>query len=160
MSSVNVGIIGAGFIAKKHLSVLIKIKYFNLYGITSKTNKNCKKLKKIFNIKKIYANYNVMTNDEKIDCFIVCVSPNNIYKVIKKVIVTKKPFFTEKPIGINYDEAIKVKKLITRYKNLNMVGFNRRYYSIFHKAIKLIERHGGIKAINIEGHERIWKIKR
>lgn len=39
-----------------------------------------------------------------------------------------------------------------------MVGFNRRYYSIFHKGIELINQNGGLLGVAVEGHERFWKI--
>ena len=39
-----------------------------------------------------------------------------------------------------------------------MVGFNRRYYSIFHKGLDVIDKHGRLLGVSIEGHERFWKI--
>jgi len=38
-----------------------------------------------------------------------------------------------------------------------LVGFNRRYYSIFQKGIELIKEHGSLCGITVEGHERMWK---
>jgi predicted dehydrogenase len=39
-----------------------------------------------------------------------------------------------------------------------MVGFNRRYYSIFHKGLEIINKHGQLLGVAVEGHERFWKI--
>ena len=39
-----------------------------------------------------------------------------------------------------------------------MVGYNRRYYSIFHKGIELIKKQGQLFGVAIEGHERLWRI--
>jgi predicted dehydrogenase len=39
-----------------------------------------------------------------------------------------------------------------------MVGYNRRFYSIFHKGLEIINTHGGLLGIAVEGHERFWKI--
>ena len=40
-----------------------------------------------------------------------------------------------------------------------MVGFNRRFYSIFHKGIKIIRDQGKLLGLSIEGHERFWQLK-
>jgi predicted dehydrogenase len=40
-----------------------------------------------------------------------------------------------------------------------MVGFNRRYYSIFHKGIKIIREHGKLLGVAVEGHERMWRVR-
>ena len=47
-----------------------------------------------------------------------------------------------------------------KYKVKNMVGLNRRFYSIFKKGKNFLEKNGGIKGFVIEGHERFWKIKK
>ena len=39
-----------------------------------------------------------------------------------------------------------------------MVGYNRRFYSIFHKGIDIIRKHGDLLGIRVEGHERFWKL--
>ena len=158
--SVNLGIIGSGEIANQHLKVLNKIKFFNLYSITSKTLKNTNYLKKLYKINNIHKSYLSMIMDDNVDCFLICVSPENIAKVLQKVIPTKKPFFTEKPFALNLTESNKILNLLDRYKNINMVGYNRRYYSIFHKGINYLKKRGGIKAISIEGHERYWILKK
>jgi len=40
----------------------------------------------------------------------------------------------------------------------NMVGYNRRYYSIFLKGLDIIRGQGALLGVAIEGHERFWKI--
>lgn len=156
MSKIHVGIIGTSQISEEHIKVINKINDFKLYGITSKTNKKCNYLKKKYNFERIYRNYNEMIIDDKIDTVVVSVPPQNNFKVLKDIIPHKKPFFTEKPVGINIFEHKKILKLVNKYKNLNMVGFNRRHYSIFHKALEKIDNLGGLIGFNIEGHERFW----
>ena len=43
------------------------------------------------------------------------------------------------------------------YNTKNMVGFNRRYYSVFHEGIKIIKENGNLLGLSVEGHERFWK---
>jgi predicted dehydrogenase len=49
--------------------------------------------------------------------------------------------------------------LANNYGTKNMVGYNRRYYSIFNKGIKLINKYGPLLGVSIEGHERFWNIE-
>ena len=100
-----------------------------------------------------------MVKDKKINAILIFVSPDSSYEVISKILKFKKPFFTEKPAGININETKKLMTNLKKYKTLNMVGFNRRFYSVFEKGLNLINSSGGLRVVNIEAHERFWKIK-
>ena len=155
----NIGIIGCGNIAIEYLKVLKKIKYFNIYGITSKTNKNCIEVARKFSINKVFKNYYELSNDKNIDIIFILVSYKSIYEVCSKVIKFQKPFFLEKPPGLSLNQANKLYLLSTKFKVKNMVGFNRRYYSIFEKGKKIITSRGKLLGLSIEGHERAWNKK-
>jgi len=158
MSKIHLGIVGAGFIANEHLKVIKKIKVFRIIGITSRTNKNSYYLAKKYNIDKVYKNYKDMAKNNKIDAFLVLVSADQVFNVLNNLISFKKPFFAEKPPGLNADQTLKLSAKCKKFGTLNMIGFNRRYYSIFHKGLKIINKHGKLLGISIEGHERFWKI--
>ena len=160
MTSYNVGIIGAGNIAIEHLKVINKIRSLKLYSIYSRTISKARKLALKYNIKKTYKSLEEILNDNNIQCFIILVSSENIYKITKKVIISKKPFFVEKPIALNNRDYLSLKKLCIKNNTLNMVGYNRRFYSILDKSINIIRKYGGISSFHIEGHERIWKLKK
>jgi len=159
MYKINLGIIGTSLIAEEHLKVLNKLNKFKIYGITSRTNKNSKKLAHKFSINIIYKNYIDMVKDPNIDVLLVLVSADQIYKVINDIIPYKKPFFTEKPPGLSLDQASKLVKKWKKFKTLNMVGFNRRFYSVFHKGMEYINKKGKLIGLAIEGHERFWLLK-
>ena len=159
MSDINIGIVGTSIIAEEHIKVIQSIKKLRLYGITSRSNKRSYKLKSKYNFLKVYRNYNEMVYDEKIDALVIAVSSDNNYQVLSDIIPSKKPFFTEKPVGMNLSEHEKILKLTKKYNNLNLVGFNRRHYSIFHKALRVFEKNGGLISFSIEGHERFWEKK-
>ena len=72
----------------------------------------------------------------------ILVSSSQIYKVAKKLISNKIPLFIEKPPGLKYKQTKSLAEEARKYRTLNMVGFNRRYYSIFHKGIQIIKDHG------------------
>ena len=157
MSKIGLGVIGLGYIFKEYQKVISDIKDFEIKGVLTKSHVKSKKFKKKNNKVKIFYNINQMMIDPDINAVLILVNPDKSFDVIKKVIPYKKTFFTEKPAGINYDQAKKLSKLCSKYKTKNMVGYNRRFYSIFDKGLKYISKIG-LYSVIIEGHERFWKI--
>jgi len=160
VKSFNLAVIGVGSIAEKHLEVLTKSKIINLYSITSRNYKNCLPLKKKYKFKVIHKNINEMLTDTKIDSFYILVPPSKMYEILIKIIPLKKIFFCEKPPALNFKQLKKIEKKLIKYKTPNLLGLNRRYYSIFHKALKEIKKYGELKGIIIEGNERFWKVEK
>jgi predicted dehydrogenase len=159
MKLFNLAVIGVGSIAEKHLEILSKSNKLKLYCITSKNYKNCKPIFKKYKFDKIYKNYNLMIKDSKIDAFYILVPPTKMYEVLNKIIPLKKVFFCEKPPGLTFKQIQNIEKKLSIFKTPNLLGLNRRYYSIFHKALKEIKKYGHLRGLVIEGNERIWKVE-
>ena len=156
---INIGIIGCGGITIEYLKVFKLFRSFKIQGITSKTNKNCERIATKYKIKKIYKNYIEMAQDNKIDAIFILVSYKSIYEVSSSVMKYSKPLFIEKPPGLSLKETKKLSILAKKYKIKNMVGFNRRFYSIFEKGLNIISAKGKLLGLSIEGHERAWNKK-
>jgi len=127
-------------------------------GITSRTISKAKMLAKTYNINNVYENIENLINNCPLDGLLILVSADQIYDVTKKLISTQIPLFIEKPPGLIPEQTAMLVKLANKYSTKNMVGYNRRYYSIFHKGIKIITDHGQLLGVTVEGHERFWKI--
>ena len=160
MSSFRLAVIGAGYIAEKHLEVIKKINDLNVISITSRTYKKSYKLAKKYKIQNIFKDLDSLVAFKRPDAILILVSSENIYKVTKEVIPYKIPFFVEKPPGLNLFQLKNLSSLAKKNKVINMVGFNRRFYSNFHQGIKKIQENGKLLGIKIEGHERFWKIEK
>jgi predicted dehydrogenase len=159
MSEINLGIIGAGNIASEHLKVIQSIDGINVNGITSRTFKKAKKLSKTYSINNSFDDINTLINNCSLDGLMILVSADQIFNITKKLIPLNIPLFIEKPPGIIPEETKILANLANKYKTRNMIGFNRRFYSIFHKGIKIINDKGPLFGLSIEGHERFWKVK-
>ena len=158
ISKTRLAIIGAGNIAKEHLKVLESIKDIELVGITSRTIVKAEELANKFNIDKVYDNIFKLIDEVNIDGIMILVSADQIFNVSKDLIALKIPLFIEKPAGLFPKETKQLSELARKHSTLNMVGYNRRYYSIFHKGIEIIKQKGDLLGISIEGHERFWNI--
>ena len=66
MSNLNIAIIGAGYIASKHLEVIKEIKGMKVTGITSRTFSKAIKLSKKYNIKSVFRDYKSLIKKTKL----------------------------------------------------------------------------------------------
>ena len=155
---IKLGIIGAGEIATKHLEVINKISGFKVSAISSRSINKAYNLQKKFNINNVFNDTDTMIKDKSIDAYLVLVSPENNFKIAKKLIQKNKIFFIEKPPALNFRDMSELSNLCNKFKSKNMVGLNRRYYSIFEKGLKLILNKGDLLGVAIEGHERFWNV--
>lgn len=156
MNKVKLGIIGAGNIARQHLSVIRDIEGMDAVGITSRTKVKAQDLAKEYNIPVCADDIDSLIKEAKPDALMVFVSPDQIYAVTASLMALGLPLFIEKPPGLAPDETRILAELAQKHSIQTMVGFNRRYYSIFHKGIDMIRKHGPLMGIMVEGHERMW----
>ena len=158
MSDIRLGIVGAGNIAKEHLKVIQAMESVRAVGITSRTLSKAEKLAKLF-----FIDHVCETTDDLLECcsldgVMILVSADQIYKTTINLIPNGIPIFLEKPPGLFPEQTRTLGELASRHGTKNMVGFNRRYYSIFHEGLNIINKHGGLLGLSVEGHERFWKI--
>ena len=158
MSNVRLGVIGAGYIAQEHLKVIQEMDGVSAVGITSRTNSKAEELAKMYAIGKVYDNIDDLINKCTPDALMILVSANQIFEVAQKMIPINIPLFIEKPPGLSPEKTKILVELAEKHGTKTMVGFNRRYYSIFHKGLEIINNHGRLLGLAVEGHERFWKI--
>lgn len=158
MDRIKLGIIGAGKICRKHLETISKIKTLLPAGIYSRTPAKAQNLAKEFKIPYCTEDIDSLIRKAKPDALIILVSQDQIYHTVLSTIEYGLPLFIEKPAGLCPEETLQLANAAKKYAIPNMVGFNRRFYSIFHKGLELIRSRGDLFGVAIEGHERIWKI--
>lgn len=158
MSKIKLGIIGAGNIAVEHLKVIRNIDDLSVVGITSRTRTKAETLSAEFNIPSVYDSIGELVDQCQPDALLVLVSAKEIFSVTRDIIPLKFPLFIEKPPGLSPDETQFLADLCKRHTVMNMVGYNRRFYSVFHKGLDVVRRHGKLLGVAVEGHERFWNI--
>ena len=158
MSNIRLGIIGAGNIAQEHLKVIEAMDGVSAVGITSRTKSKAEELARKYDVEEVFKNVDDLINKCNPNALMILVSANQLYEVTKKLIPSQIPLFIEKPPGLVPEETNILMELAEKYNTINMVGFNRRYYSIFHKGLVVIKNYGRLLGVSIEGHERFWKV--
>ena len=158
MSDIRLGVIGAGNISQEHLKVIKAMDGVNVAGMTSRTISKVEELAETYAIEQVYENIDSLIKKCTLDALMILVSATQIYDVTKKLLPTNIPLFIEKPPGLAPEQTKTLAKAAKQHGTKNMVGFNRRYYSIFHKGLEIINKHGQLLGVAVEGHERFWKI--
>ncbi|MCF7907790.1 MAG: Gfo/Idh/MocA family oxidoreductase [Candidatus Omnitrophica bacterium] len=153
---IKIGLIGAGAVASKHLDVIKAIDWIEAVGITSRTISKAEKLAQEYGISFCTEDIDYLIEQSKPDALMVLVSADQIYPVALNLISYGLPLFIEKPAGLTPDEAKNLAELAKKHSLATMVGYNRRYYSVFHKGLEIIRKHGPLFGVFIEGHERMW----
>lgn len=159
MRTIRLGLIGAGGIAKQHLEVIRAMPEVEVVGITSRTRSKAEALASEYALPVVFENYASMVESAKPDALMILVSCDQMYQVASAALTYGLPLFIEKPAGLLPEENYKLAEIARERGVLTMVGFNRRYYSIFHKGIDIIKQHGPLLGIFIEGHERMWRVR-
>ncbi len=159
MKSLKLGLIGAGGIARLHLDAMQKIDGLKAVGLTSRSLPAAKQLATDYQIPVCTESVDEMVAQAKPDALLVLVSVDQMFAVTKKALGFGLPLFVEKPAGISPEENLELAESAKEQGVKTMVGFNRRYYSIFHKGIKLIRERGSLLGVLVEGHERMPQVR-
>jgi len=134
-------IVGAGRMAVEHLKVFSEIKNIELSGISTRTKKKAKILQKKYPTLKIYHNLEEMFTTEKPEGAIVAVNENVLLKICKKIFKFDSSLLIEKPIGCDFNQNLKIIKLMKKYKKKNcFVALNRRQYHSTKSLLKLLKK--------------------
>lgn len=92
--------------------------------------------------------------DFDFDFFIICTSFQNNFSVVKEALLFQKPIFLEKPPAVSLSDF---KELLGMKfsRQLIYLGFNRRHYPSFNKAISLLkEKNEELVSISVQWSER------
>ena len=127
-------------------------------GITSRTISKAEEISNDYQIDRVYNNVYELIEKCAVDALLVFVSADQVFTVTEKLIPQKIPLFIEKPPGLVPEETDTLFKLADENGTKNMVGYNRRFYSVFHKGIEIIKKSGRLLGVSVEGHERFWKV--
>lgn len=126
MQKIKLCLIGTGKMGYEYVKVIKSIK--NKVKITDVLGRDIIKTKKFALQNNIEKFHNTFENLKEIDAFIIAVSEENLFKILKRVIQFNLPTLIEKPMGINYQESKKIYKLLAK-KNLFFIALNRRFFN-------------------------------
>ena len=159
MDDVRVGIIGAGNMARKHLAAMAALEWMKPVGIVSRTRAKAEHLARDFAIAHCFDHAGDLVAQARPDALMILVNEDQMFDVVRAAVPYGLPLFVEKPAGLTPGQNLALAQLAQQKNIKSMVGFNRRYYSVFHKGLEIIGQHGPLLGIHVQGHERFWRVR-
>ena len=138
---INVGLIGYGRYGKKYYDNLLKNKNFRLIKILRKSKKKTNDL--FTNNKKVFFKIN------NIDLYIIASPTSSHYEYLKTALIKNKHIIIEKPLVSNFNEFIKIKKLIKKSKQIILINHTDLYIDAYLNLKKIINKVGKIKSVKL-----------
>ena len=125
----RIGILGSGFIVSDCHLVSYRKAGFNPVAIASRSRENAAKVATRHAIPKVYDSYAQLLDDQSIEVLDIAVPPNAQLALIKAAceLKTVKGILAQKPLGMNYAEALEAVKICEQAGIMLAVNQNMRY---------------------------------
>ncbi|MFP5107339.1 Gfo/Idh/MocA family oxidoreductase [Neobacillus sp. C211] len=141
MKKVKVGIVGLGRLGRQHAENLaFRIPNCELSAVCSVIPEEVEQAQKEWSIPYAYTSYDEMLNNKELDAIFIA-SPSGFHcEQIEKALQAGFHVFSEKPLGLYMEEALRVQEVVNKHKEqVFMLGFMRRYDKSYAYAKKKIE---------------------
>ena len=137
----RIGILGSGFIVSDCHLVSYRKAGFNPVAIASRSKENAAKVAARHAIPTVYASYEELLNDPTIEVLDIAVPPNAQLGLIEAACQRKtvKGILAQKPLGMNYVEAVEAVRLCEEAGITLAVNQNMRYDQSVRAAKTLLE---------------------
>ncbi|OCB00796.1 Gfo/Idh/MocA family protein [Clostridium beijerinckii] len=155
------GIIGLGNIALRFAKSLSYSNEGKLYAIASRTKEKRHEFYDKYNCEKVYESYNELLRDEEVDAVYIAL-PHGFHKHWSiEALKHKKAVLCEKPVGINSEEMVEIKKEALLNSTFFMEAMKTRFIPIISDIKKVIRNKeiGDITAIEANFCNNVENIK-
>ncbi len=134
----NVGIIGAGWIAEKAAITLNGLTDCKAYAIGSRSKEKAEAFAQKWNIGKAYGSYQELIADPQVDLIYVATPHSHHYDVTREALLAGKPCLVEKAFMANYRQAKEIVDLARERKVFLAEAIWTRYQPAHTMVRKLI----------------------
>ena len=152
MQTINWGIIGCGDVTEvKSGPAFNKVPNSKLVAVMRRDAALAKDYAQRHGVPKWYDNARDLINDKDINAIYVATPPSSHLQYTLDAIDAGKPVYVEKPMALNYDEAIQIAKA-SNAKNVKVsVAHYRRAQPMFRKVKALVDNNviGNIRLANL-----------
>ncbi len=141
MKKFKIGTVGCGGISALHLSQLSTVEGAEIYALCDINPEKLKEKGDKYNVpeERRFLNYSDMLALPEIDAIDIC-TPNYLHvPMAEDAIKAGKHICVEKPLGINYEETVRLKELADQAGVKSMVCFSYRFFPAVRYAKHLVD---------------------
>lgn len=138
----GVGLRGAGQVAYEHARAVQKNPHLYLAGVSSRSLERAQKLRDQFDPHaKVYTDFESMLSDRAVDIVSIC-TPNYLHaKEAVRALDAGKDLILEKPVAINDEELVDLRRAARRSRSRSVVSFVLRWYPLVKNLKTLLEKN-------------------
>jgi predicted dehydrogenase len=153
MKNVNWGIIGCGDVTElKSGPAFNKIKGSKLMAVMRRDAKKSADYAKRHKVPKWYDKADQLINDPDVNAVYVATPPDSHAEYTIKSLNAGKPVYCEKPMALDQNQCIGMKKAMGKEKRKLFVAYYRRMLPVFVKVKELVDKKsiGKIQLVNVQ----------
>jgi predicted dehydrogenase len=142
MAKLNIGIIGTGMIAEKHIQSLQLIKEAKISWLADLDTKLLKRVLKKYRIPKGTNDYHQILEDKQVQAVYICTPPATHFRIFTECLLAGKHILLEKPASINEKDLQGMISLAEKYPEQVILSASCRHARLqpkFHFIKKIID---------------------
>jgi predicted dehydrogenase len=152
MDTVNVAIIGSGFMGAAHMDALRRVPGVNVVAIASIDTPRAKELADQFGVPNVFEDWRALLDRPDVHAVHNC-TPNNLhYAVNKALIEAGKHVLSEKPLTMTSQESTDLVRLARERGVVTAINFNYRGYPLVQQARGMVQRGELGELFLVHGH--------
>ena len=173
MEKVRIGVIGLGGISAKHIGELLKCEDAEVVALCDIDEKAIERAREKTGVskEKCYTDYRMLIADESVDAVEIC-TPNYLHaEMARAAFKAGKPVNLEKPVAMNYEEALTILEAEKNSSAFGMTCFSYRFMPAVRYAKHLVDSGsiGNIIGLNVaylkssaywEGRPLEWRFEK
>lgn len=170
MKTIQWGMIGTGNVTeRKSGPAIYKADHSRLFGVTNRTLSKAEDYARRHSIAKVYTSIEAMIADPQIDIIYIATPPGAHKEIAIQCAKAKKPVYIEKPLALNYMEALDIIDAFEESGTKAFVAYYRRRLPRFLKVKELLEQGaiGDVRFVQVlqyrppteDEKEQSWRVQ-
>ena len=127
LKSYNIGVIGAGWIAKAHMGFLQETGRANITWIAARNPENLEKVRSKFDIPNKTHDYHDILKDPAVEVVLIATPPDTHREMFIETLRAGKHVLLEKPMALNMEELEEMMELKSQYPDLIAMDCTARH---------------------------------
>ena len=148
----RVALVGYGAVATKHIEVFRDLGA-EICASCNRSEAKRELARTAGGIERTYPDHMEMVGREKPDAVLITANVLSIFELARDLIPLGIPILVEKPAGTSLKQAEEMAALAARHSTPVMVGLNRRFYSVYHRALGAMGGREAVTAVGVEWSE-------
>jgi len=146
------GIIGLGNIAHQFCRDLLLVEDAEIYAVASRNQQKANDFGALYKSKKTFGNYDAVFKDAIVDIVYIATPHSSHAELAIKALENGKHVLCEKPVALNYVQAVKMVAASKKNNRFFMEAFWTRFNPSFREALQKIKNGelGAIKYVNAD----------